>query len=218
MMAAAPARFTFDLDLGRRQERKPPGAPRPPGRQLIAEARAGGLCRGLRRRRAQRHRQGRPGLAAAAETLADRTAAMAAALDDARKQAICARPSSSPPASPASSPCTCSPASPTAEIEALIAECLASLDGVPHLVIRCHPDLADARPRDRHRPHGDLRLYRPARRASATPTSASATAGIEWVDGGLVRDIGAISGRDRQRIAAYLAARGSQAHAEETEQ
>src|SRR5690606_20454415 len=33
---------------------------------------------------------------------------------------------------------------PQAELEALIAECLASLGGVPHLVIRCHPDLADA--------------------------------------------------------------------------
>src|SRR5690606_3828464 len=81
-------------------------------------------------------------LAAAAGTLATQSAAMAAALDAAAERAsreavelaanlgrklalhLLAR-------------------HPTAELDALIAECMASLDGVPHLVVRCHPDIAD---------------------------------------------------------------------------
>src|SRR5690606_33496225 len=33
---------------------------------------------------------------------------------------------------------------PQAELAALVAECMASLEAAPHMVIRCHPDLCDA--------------------------------------------------------------------------
>jgi len=96
---------------------------------------------------------------------------------------------------------------PAAELEALLVECLASLDGVPHLVIRCHPDIADA-----------MQAIATARIATSgfagrlivmgDPDIAVGNGRIEWSEGGLVRDMAAVSADIDTRIAAYLAARG----------
>jgi flagellar assembly protein FliH len=96
---------------------------------------------------------------------------------------------------------------PTAEIEALLAECLASLDAVPHLVIRCNPDLADA-----------VREIATARIATSgftgrlvvlgEPDITLGDARLEWVDGGIVRDSTELETQIDTRIAQYLAAHG----------
>ena len=93
------------------------------------------------------------------------------------------------------------------EIEVLIAECLGSLDGVPHLVIRCHSNLADAVRQiatDRIHTSGFTgRLV-----VMGDPEIVLGDCRIEWVDGGLVRDQAAIASEIDGRIADFLAARG----------
>jgi flagellar assembly protein FliH len=97
---------------------------------------------------------------------------------------------------------------PTAEIAALLAECLTSLDGVPHLVIRCHPDLADK--------VREIAVSRIATSGFAgrlivmgDPDRGIGDGQIEWVDGGLTRDTATISAAIDKSIADYLAARGA---------
>jgi len=103
-------------------------------------------------------------------------------------------------------------AQPTAEIEALIAECLASLDAVPHLVIRCAPELAEA-----------VREIAAARIATSgftgrlvvlgDPDQATGDARLEWVDGGIARDRAALEAEIDRRVASYVAAHGGHSHA-----
>ena len=97
---------------------------------------------------------------------------------------------------------------PQAEMAALIAECMASLENAPHLVIRCHPDLCDALKtiaEERMKVSGfSGRLV-----VLGDPDIRLGDGRLEWADGGLVRDINAISGEINTRIAAYLAARGA---------
>ncbi len=97
---------------------------------------------------------------------------------------------------------------PQAEMAALIAECMASLENAPHLVIRCHPDLCDALKaitEERMKMSGfSGRLV-----VLGDPDIRLGDGRIEWADGGLVRDINAISNEINTRISAYLAARGA---------
>src|SRR5690606_38763110 len=81
---------------------------------------------------------------------------------------------------------------PVVEIEALIAECMASLDGVPHLVIRCHPDIADA-VRETATDHMTTSGFTGRLIVLGDPDRRLGDGKLEWVDGGLTRDINAIS-------------------------
>ncbi len=206
-MPAAPARFRFDLDLGGTAERREPMVAESAVAALLAEARAAaraeGFAEGERSAVAGAARQ----LATAASALADQAAGYSAAVEDARKATLAdaaelalgvARKLAR----------TLIAREPAAEIEALLAECLAALDGVPHLVIRCHPGLADA-----------VREIATARIATSgftgrlvvmgDPDQALGDGRIEWVDGGIVRDMDAVSAAIDGRVAAYLAAHGT---------
>src|SRR5690606_25416781 len=145
---ASPARFTFDLDLETRPSR-PVAVPQPASipedlvAQLIADARAEAYAEGRAAGAQDAAAMAAQTIAAAAATLATQVADLTRTFDEARADQhqaaielaagigrklalhLVAR-------------------HPTAELEALIAECLPSLTGVPHLVIRCNPDLADA--------------------------------------------------------------------------
>ena len=157
-----------------------------------------GYRRGLRRRRARRRRQGRAGSwPRPRRALADRVAAMAAALDDAQQAGAGAKPSSSPPRIARKLAAQPRRREPTAEIEALVAECLASLDGVPHLVIRCDPELADA-VRDIAEARMTTSGFTGRLVVMGDPEIALGDGRIEWADGGLVRDSAAISRRNRR--------------------
>ena len=96
---------------------------------------------------------------------------------------------------------------PQTELAALLSECMASLEAAPHLVIRCHPDLCDAMKaiaEDRMKVSGFAgRLI-----VLGDPEIRMGDGRLEWADGGLVRDINAISSEINTRISAYLAARG----------
>lgn len=213
-MASAPAKFNFDLDLGRPRERN----------SLVTESamttllddartagRAEGFAEGERSAMASAARQ----LATAANGLADRVAALAASLEDAKRATLTEAVELAAEIARKLARALVE-REPAAEIEMLIAECLASLDGVPHLVIRCNPGLADA-----------VREIATSRVATSgftgrlvvmgDPDQALGDGRIEWVDGGIVRDMSAISDEIDNRIAAYLAARGA-SRPEEIEQ
>ena len=171
MTGAAPAKFRFDLDLGHRQERNSVMTESAIA-ALVDQRPRRGSPRGSGRRRAHRHGQGRAGDRQAAQRprrphRGHERRARRQSPRDAR-----ATPCRSPPPSAASSRATCSTREPTAEIEALIAECLASLDAVPHLVIRCNARTRRRRARDRHRPASRPPASPAASSSSAIPTSA----------------------------------------------
>lgn len=205
-MTAQPAKFTFDLDLGRIGERRSLVTETRLD-AMVAEARAAGYQHGLMDGEAAATAQASRRLANAAEDIAAQAARLHAALDEARLAAL--REAVDLATSVGRKLATHLIArEPAAEIEALIAECLASLEGVPHLVIRCHPDLADA-----------VRDIATARMATSSfagrlvvlgdPDQALGDGRIEWVDGGLVRNFNDINTTIDARIANFLAARGA---------
>jgi len=204
-MSAQPVRFTFDIDMGRANERKSSLSDTALA-ELIAEARreghAAGLAEGERTAVARAEKQ----VATAADALAGRVAAMAATIDDAKKQSAAeainlalsiARKLAGRMIA----------AQPTAEIEALITDCLQSLEGVPHLVIRCEPMLAD-RVRDIATARISHSGFTGRLVVLGDPDIAIGDARLEWADGGVVRDIRQLSGDIDAAITEYFAARG----------
>lgn len=212
-MSAAPAKFTFDLDLGRRQERNSLVTETAMA-ALIEEARREGREAGLAEGERSAVAKAAKAEAAAAEALAVRVAAMAANIDDARKQAIAEAVTLAHSIARKLAGGLIA-RQPTVEIEALIAECMATLDGVPHLVIRCDSALADA-VRDIATARMTTSGFTGRLVVLGDPDIAIGDARIEWVDGGVVRDIRKLSAEIDARIAEYFAARGIQT--EETEQ
>ncbi len=203
-MTAAPAKFRFDLDLGHRQERNSVLTESAMA-ALVANARAEGWREGVAEGERGAAVRAAESLAAGAMAIADHAAALNAALDDQRHRMLTEAVdlATSVGRKLATHLLT---SQPTGEIEALLAECLASLDAVPHLVIRCAPDLADAM--------RDIALARIATSGFTgrlvvlgDPEIGPGDARIEWVDGGVVRDRGRIDAEIDTRIAAYLAAR-----------
>ncbi len=80
---------------------------------------------------------------------------------------------------------------PEVELDALIKECLSSLEDVPHLVIHCHQDMVQYC-------HQAAEKYMQTSRFSGNlvvmgnEEMALSDAKIEWVDGGLVRSVSEI--------------------------
>jgi flagellar assembly protein FliH len=207
MSAPQPVRFTFDLDMGtgRKVERKSSLSDTALA-ELMAEARreghAAGLVEGERTATAKAEKQ----VAASAEAIANRVAAMAATIDDARKQAVAEAVALSTAIARKLAGRMIA-AHPTAEIEALIVDCLQSLEGVPHLVIRCEPMLAD-RVRDIATEKISHSGFTGRLVVLGDPDIAIGDARLEWADGGVVRDIRQLSGGVDAAINEYFAARG----------
>ena len=203
MSSAAPTKFRFDLDLGHRQERNTIVTESGLA-ALIADARAEGRAEGLADGERSATVRAAQAIALAAQSMADHTAAMSAALDDDRQATLqdAVRLAAAIGRKLAHHLIE---RAPTAEIEALIAECLASLDTVPHLVVRCHPDLAD-----------DVREIALARIATSgfagrlvvlgDPDVSLGDTRIEWADGGVVRDTVSLDADIERRITQFLAA------------
>jgi flagellar assembly protein FliH len=205
-MSAQPVRFTFDVDMGSRSSEQKSSLSDNALAELLAEARreahAAGLAEGERTAAARAEKQ----VATAAEALAGKVAAMAATIDDAKKQSVAdavnlalsiARKLAGRMIA----------AQPTAEIEALIADCLQSLEGVPHLVIRCEPMLAD-RVRDIATGKMTHSGFTGRLIVLGDPDIAIGDARLEWADGGVVRDIRQLSADIDASITEYFAARG----------
>jgi flagellar assembly protein FliH len=202
-MTAAPAKFRFDLDLGHRQE-KNSVLTESALAAIVSNARAEGYRDGLSEGQRAAVVKAADRLALAAEILADHAAAVNAAIDDHRRQTL-TEAAELAAAIGKKLARSLVASQPTLEIETLIAECLASLDAVPHLVIRCAPDLADA-----------VREIAMARIATSgftgrlvvlgDPEQVPGDARLEWVDGGVARDRTALEAEIDRRVAAYVAA------------
>jgi flagellar assembly protein FliH len=204
---SAPARFTFDLDLGRQQDSNRLLSEGAMSRLLDAardEGFAAGHTAGEQSAAAKSARQ----LAAAAAALGDRVGALAANIDDMRKSTL-AEAVDLATAIANKLAASLIGARPVGEIEALVRECLATLDGVPHLVIRCHSELADA-VREVAMQHMETAGFTGRLVVMGDPDIALGDCRLEWVDGGLVRDRAATGAEIDRRIAAFLAARGIQ--------
>lgn len=202
---ASPARFNFDLDLGTPRSHSAVISESAMAGLIAAareEARAAGIAEGERGAAARAAKQ----LAAAADRLADHAAAMAAASDDALKQALADSVNLALVTARRLAGGLIA-REPVAEIEALLTECLSTLDGVPHLVVRCHPELAEA-VRDMATTRIQTSGFTGRLVVLGEPELALGDARIEWADGGIVRDINAISARIDAAIANYFAARG----------
>lgn len=213
---AQPARFTFDLDLGKRVGAAPPKpmVPEDLVAQLVAQAREEAYAEGLAQGERNATSMAAQTLAAAAGTLATHTAEMAVALDDATHQAQ--REAIELAASIGRKLALHLLARyPTTELDALIGECMQSLGGVPHLVVRCHPSIADGI-RDIATAHMQTSGFSGRLIVMGDPDQRLGDGKLEWVDGGLVRDIGAVSKDIDRKISAYLAAKGGQANQEES--
>lgn len=214
---ASPARFTFDLDLGKRTTPVAPPEPTMPERlvaELLAQARQDAYAEGVAAGERNATSVAAQTLAAAAGTLATQTAEMAAALDDAT--ALARREAVELAASIGRKLALHLLARfPTLELDALIAECMQSLNGVPHLVVRCNPAIADGI-RDIATAHMQTSGFAGRLIVMGDPEIRLGDGRLEWVDGGLVRDIAAISKDIDSRITAYLAARSAQAKQQES--
>jgi flagellar assembly protein FliH len=204
MSAPAPAKFRFDLDLGHRQERNSVLTESALA-ALISNARAEGFRDGLAEGQRAATVKAAERLAHAAELLADHTAAINAALDD-HRQATVAEAIELAATVARKLAGGLVAAQPLAEIEALIAECLGSLNAVPHLVIRCAPELAEA-----------VREIALARVSTSgftgrlvvlgDPDQALGDAKLEWVDGGVTRERAALEAEIDRRIQNFIASR-----------
>lgn len=219
---ASPARFTFDLDLSERgaaTRAAPPHIATVPEdlvAQLIAQAREEAYAEGLAAGERDAVTMAAQTIAAAAATLATQTAEMATALDDAsaavRRDAIELAASIGRKLA-----LHLLARYPTIELDALIAECMQNLSGVPHLVVRCNPAIADGI-RDIATAHMQTSGFAGRLVVMGDPDLRLGDGRLEWVDGGLVRDIGAVSKDIDTKISAYIAARASQAKPEESDQ
>jgi flagellar assembly protein FliH len=214
---AQPARFTFDLDLGRRTAPTAPPEPTMPERlvaELLAQAREEAYAEGLAAGERNATSVAAQTLAAAAGTLATQSAEMAAALDDATAQAQ--REAIELAASIGRKLALHLLARyPTVELDALIGECMQSLGGVPHLVVRCHPSIADGI-RDIATAHMQTSGFAGRLVVMGDPDLRLGDGRLEWVDGGLVRDIAATAKDIDSKISAYLAARSGKANQQES--
>lgn len=213
---AQPARFTFDLDLGTRSHAAPviPMVPEDLVAQLVAQAREDAYAEGMAAGERNATSMAAQTLASAAGALATHTAEMAIALDDATAQAQ--REAIELAASIGRKLALHLLARyPTTELDALIGECMQSLNGVPHLVVRCHPSIADEI-RDIATAHMQTSGFSGRLIVMGDPDQRLGDGKLEWVDGGLVRDIGAVSKEIDKKITSYLAAKSGQAASEES--
>lgn len=223
---AALARFTFDLDLADHpavvEQAVPDLPPEPAGipedvvERLVREAREEGYAEGIVAGESNATSVATQTIAAAAGTLAAHAASMTASLDEARaeshKEAVGLAVSVGRKLA-----FHLVGKEPTAELEALIAECMPSLSGVPHLVIRCHTDLAD-QIRDIATAQIATSGYAGRLVVMGEPDIRLGDGRLEWVDGGLVRDSEGLDAEIDQTIADYLAAKANKAGAQHSKE
>jgi len=216
---AQPARFTFNLDMGQKSQATPAAPPKPTVpeelvAELVAQAREDAYAEGLAAGERNATSMAAQTLAAAAATLATQSAAMAAALDDAT--ALAQREAISLAAAIGRKLALHLLARfPTAELDSLIGECMQSLGSVPHLVVRCHPSIADGI-RDIATAQMQTSGFSGRLVVMGDPDQRVGDGKLEWVDGGLVRDIGAVSKDIDKKITAYLAAKSGKPIAQES--
>lgn len=208
LMTATPAKFTFDLDMGHRAVEA----------QTITDERLQGLLDAARREGFEAGRiegektelaRSAQALQASGEALGQQTAKLLSAFDNMRKQTLGDAVALSQTISKKLATQLIE-REPVAELQPLIAECMASIDKAPHLVIRCHPDTADA-VRDVAEQHMNTSGFEGRLVIMGEPDIALGDGRVEWVDGGIERNSETISNDIDKAIADYLKASGIEA-------
>lgn len=199
-------KFTFDLDLAH----KPPTnkvLAQDEFDRLLAAAREEGYRQGVAAGRSAVEAQSATALANSAENLAGLVAQMMAAIQDYEQQHL-AQSVELAASIGRKLAAHLIARQPQAELAALIAECVSSLESAPHLVIRCHPDLCDA-VKSLAEERMTVAGFSGRLVVMGDPEIRLGDGRLEWADGGLVRDVNAISDEINARISAYLAASGA---------
>lgn len=208
-MNPAPARFNFDLDLAA-PVRKTRMVPEDTLEAATVQARQEGFEEGFAKARESAGVKSAEALARAAEALAAQAANAVSLVADMQKQHLGEAVSLAGTIAKKLAAHLIA-RHPEAELAALVEESLASLETAPHLVVRCHPDLCDAL-RDAAENRMKTSGFAGRLIVMGDPEIRLGDGRIEWADGGLVRDIGAISGEIDKRISAYLTARSANTH------
>lgn len=205
MTSATPAKFTFDLDLNVSAEKSISVSEQEMAAQLKQveqEAYAKGLAHG----EASVTSKAAKALSSAATNLANHTHKIIKEADESRTLLLA--DATLLAVSTARKLATNLLArEPLAEIEVLLKDCLSTLESVPHLVIRCHPELADG-VQELAEQQMSTSGFSGRLIVMGEPEIALGDAKFEWVEGGLVRDINKISEEIDARISAFFETKG----------
>ncbi len=205
MNSAAPQKFSFDLDLDH-ANRKSRLIGQGELADMLRKAEEKAYANGFRDGENSAANRNAAQLAEAAGNLARRTIEIARKADESQKQTL-ADAAALGVATGRKLAANLIARHPLGEIRSLITECLSTLENVPHLVIRCHPDLAGAIEEETTRimqsSGFDGRLV-----IMGEPEILLGDARLEWVDGGLVRDLSRISEQIDRHLKAFIDARG----------
>lgn len=206
MTPATAAKFTFDLDLTQRTDKARSVGERELA-DMLADAEQKAYARGLADGEATSTAKSADTLAKAIDTLATRTAEIAQSADTAQRELL-TDASNLAVATARKLAANLIARRPLEEIRHLMDECLGTLGNVPHLVIRCHPDIADAikqTAESKIQASGfEGRLV-----VLGEPDIMLGDARFEWVDGGLVRDLGVISAEIDRKLSEFIEANGT---------
>lgn len=204
-MTPAPARFTFDVDMGQKTKHTHVLAEERLN-ELVEEARKEGYKDGFIAGETSEQSRTSQALLAATTKLGNNCAELIAARDEIQKKSLenAVKLGSAVGRKLANNLIA---RQPEIELEALISECLSSLDEAAHLVIRCHPDLAqtckDTAEKQMNTSRFSGRLV-----VMGDPEIKLGDGKIEWMDGGLVRDRENILSQMEISIENYLGANG----------
>lgn len=205
-MSAMPAKFSFDVDMSARQERRQ-SVSEDRLNQLLAEARQEGVQQGRIEGEQAATARAAEALANAANALATKASQMMGQIDAHNKKTLTESVGLAATIAEKLVPHLIA-REPAAELEALLLECLATIDSAPHLVVRCHPGLADAI-KVMADEKTELSGFRGRLIIMGEPDIALGDGRIEWADGGIIRDSETIAAEIETRINAYLKAKGA---------
>lgn len=201
--AATPQKFIFDLDLGQANQKTTVIGEHELD-QLLKQAETRGYEKGVHDGENTAANKAATALSNAAQKLANNTAKIAKSSDDLQSQALQQITELSVVVGKKLAANLIARA-PLGEIKALISECLHSLENAPHLVIRCHPELADA---VEELTKSQMRSSGFAGRLviMGDPEILLGDARMEWVDGGLIRDLSQMSEEIDTRVKVFISA------------
>ena len=201
--ANAPQKFVFDLDLGQANQ-KTTVIGETELAELLKQAENRGYEKGVRDGENSAANKAAAALSSAAQNLANSTAQIAKSSDDLQSQALQHVTSLSVSVGKKLAANLIARA-PLSEIKALISECLHSLENAPHLVIRCHPELANA-VEDLTKSQMQTSGFTGRLVIMGDPDILLGDARMEWVDGGLIRDLSKMSDEIDTKVKAFIRA------------
>jgi len=204
-MSAAPAKFTFDLDMGATQK---------PTRvltdeklaQMLEEAQAKGHAQGMLEGRADVVANAARELTAAGQHIAQNAVQLIGGIDKTQKELLTSAVELAISVGRKLSTQLMA-RHPELELINLLEECLASLESAPHLLIRCNPALTD-KIQELAEPLIAASGYAGRLVIMGDPEIELGDGRIEWADGGLVRDTQNTNSHINDSINAYLDAHG----------